>query len=46
MTDEEIIEKLMNNTWWPFDQVDPKLIRIADERLRQKEINDIEEAPL
>jgi hypothetical protein len=46
MTDEEIIAKLLDNTWWPFDQVDPKLIEMADKQVRQKIIEQMEEGLL
>ena len=46
MTDEEIIEKIRNNTWWPFDRVDPKLIAEAMKRDKKQERDNYEEALL
>lgn len=46
MTDEEIIQKLVDNTWWPFDQVDPKLLAIADKKVKQQSVKEMEDALL
>ena len=46
MTDEEIIEKIRNNTWWPFDRVDPKLIAEAMKRDKQETFDGYEESPI
>ena len=44
--EKEIVEQLTNNTWWPFDQVDPKLIEAADKKVRQQLIKQMEEGLL
>jgi hypothetical protein len=46
MTDEEIIAKIQANQWWPFDQVDPKILEEIQRRDKQKEIEGLEEALL
>jgi hypothetical protein len=46
MTDEEIIAKILANEWWPFDQVDPKILEEIQRRDKQQEINGFEEALL
>ena len=44
--EKEIVEQLANNTWWPFDQVDPKLIEMADKKVKQQLIEQMEEGLL
>jgi len=44
--EEEIIAKLLDNTWWPFDQVDPKILEEIQRRDKQQEIEGFEEALL
>jgi hypothetical protein len=46
MTDEEIIQKIQANEWWPFDRVDPKILEEIMRRDKQQSIDDIGEALL
>jgi len=46
MTDEEIIDKIMANQWWPFDRVDPKILQEVMRRDKQQTMDGYEEAPL
>jgi len=46
MTQDEIIAKIMANQWWPFDQVDPKILEEIQRRDKQQEIEGFEEALL
>jgi hypothetical protein len=46
MTDEQIIQKIMANQWWPFDRVDPKILQEAMRREKQETFNGYEEAPI
>jgi len=46
MTDEEIIQKIQANEWWPFDRVDPKILEEIVRRDKQQSIDDIGEALL
>jgi hypothetical protein len=44
--DEEIIQKVLNNTWWPFDQIPLHIVKELERRDKQQKIDDMEEAPL
>jgi len=46
MDTEEIIAKILANEWWPFDQVDPKILEEIQRRDKQKAVAEMEEAPL
>ena len=46
MTDEEIIEKIQTNQWWPFDRVDPKILQQVMKREKQQTIDEVGEALL
>jgi len=46
MTKDEIIAKIQANQWWPFDQVDPKILEEIQRRDKQQEIEGFEEALL
>jgi hypothetical protein len=46
MDTEEIIAKIQANQWWPFDQVDPKILEEIQRRDKQQEIEGFEEALL
>lgn len=43
---EEIIEKIMANQWWPFDRVDPAILAEVQRRQKQQTMDEMEEAPL
>jgi len=46
MTDDEIIEQILANTWWPFDRVDPKILQQVIHRDKQDQLADVGEALL
>ena len=46
MTDEEIIQKIMANQWWPFDRVDPKLLEEAMRRQKKQKRDELGDALL
>jgi len=46
MTDEEVIEKILANNWWPFDRVDPKLLQEIMRKDKQAQLNKLGEALL
>jgi len=46
MTDEEIIQKIQANEWWPFDRVDPKILEKIMQLEKQQLISDVGEALL
>ena len=46
MTDEEVIEKIQANEWWPFDRVDPKILQEVMRKEKQKQLNKVGEALL
>ena len=46
MTEEETIEKIQSNQWWPFDRVDPKILQEVMRRDKQDQLADVGEALL
>ena len=46
MTNEEIIEQIQTNTWWPFDRVDPKILQEVMRKDKQEQLDNVEEALL
>ena len=46
MTNEEIVEQIQANQWWPFDRVDPKLLQEVVRKDKQQTINEVGEALL
>lgn len=46
MTDEEIIQKIMANQWWPFDRVDPKILEEVMRRQKKQERDEVGDALL
>jgi len=46
MTDEEVIEKILANNWWPFDRVDPKILQQAMRKDKQEQLDEVGEALL
>ena len=46
MTDEEIIQKILANQWWPFDRVDPKILEEIMKRQKQETFGGYEESPI
>ena len=46
MTDDEIIEELLTNKWWPFDRVDPKVLQELVHKEKQDQLNAVGEALL
>jgi len=46
MTNEEIIEQIQANQWWPFDRVDPKILQEIIHREKQDQLADVGEALL
>jgi len=46
MTNEEIIEQIIDNKWWPFDRVDPKILEEVMRRAKKQSMEDIGDAPL
>jgi hypothetical protein len=46
MTDDEIIEQILANTWWPFDRVDPKILQEVARRDKQDQLDEVGEALL
>jgi hypothetical protein len=46
MTDDEIIEELLTDKWWPFDRVDPKILQELVRKEKQQTIDEVGEALL
>jgi len=46
MTNEEIIEQIQTNQWWPFDRVDPKILQEVMRKDKQEQLDNVEEALL
>jgi len=46
MTDEEVIEKIQADQWWPFDRVDPKILQQVMRKDKQQTIDEVGEALL
>jgi len=46
MDKEEIIAKILANKWWPFDQVDPSILKEVERRMKKNERAQIEDALL
>ena len=46
MTEDEIIEKIQSNQWWPFDRVDPKVLQEIVHKEKQQTIDEVGEALL
>ena len=46
MTNEETIEKIQANEWWPFDRVDPKILQEIVRRDKQDQLDEVGEALL
>ena len=46
MTNEEIIEKIQADQWWPFDRVDPKIPQEVMRRNKQDQLDAVGEALL
>ena len=46
MTDDEIIEELLTDKWWPFDRVDPKVLQEVMRRDKQDQRDEVGEALL
>jgi len=46
MTDEEVIEKIQADQWWPFDRVDPKVLQEVMRKDKQQAIDEVGEALL
>ena len=43
---EEIITKVVSGNWWPFDRVEPSILREVDRRLKKLEQSKHEDALL
>jgi len=46
MTNEEIIEQIQANQWWPFDRVDPKILQEVMRKDKKDQLDEIGEALL
>ena len=46
MKKDEIIEELLNDKWWPFDRVDPKILQEAMRKDKKEQLDKVEEALL
>jgi len=46
MTNEEIIEQIQANQWWPFDRVDPKILQEVMRKDKQEQLDEVGEALL
>jgi hypothetical protein len=46
MTDDEIIEQIQTDQWWPFDSVDPKILQEVMRKDKQQAIDEVGEALL
>jgi hypothetical protein len=46
MTDDEIMEQIQANQWWPFDRVDPKILQEIMRKDKQQTIDEVGEALL
>jgi hypothetical protein len=46
MTDDEIMEQIQANQWWPFDRVDPKILQEVMRKDKQEQLDEVGEALL
>ena len=46
MSNEEIVEQIQANQWWPFDRVDPKILQELVRRDKQDQRDEVGEALL
>ena len=46
MTDDEIIEQIQTNQWWPFDRVDPRILQEVMRKDKQAQLDEVGEALL
>jgi len=46
MTEDEIIEQVQANEWWPFDRVDPKILQEVMRKNKQEQLDEVGEALL
>ena len=46
MSNEEIVEQIQANQWWPFDRVDPKILQELVRRDKQDQLAGVGEALL
>jgi len=46
MNDDEIIEKIRDDQWWPFDRVDPKILQEVVRKDKQDQLDEVGEALL
>ena len=46
MNKNEIIVELLNDQWWPFDRVDPKILQELVRKDKQDQLADVGDALL
>ena len=46
MTNEEIVEQIQADQWWPFDRVDPKILQELVRKDKQDQLDAVGEALL
>jgi hypothetical protein len=46
MNKDEIVQQVLDDKWWPFDRVDPKILQEAMRKNKQQAIDEVGEALL
>ena len=46
MSNEEIVEQIQADQWWPFDRVDPKILQELVRKDKQDQLDAVGEALL
>jgi hypothetical protein len=46
MNKDEIVQQVLDDKWWPFDRVDPKILQEAMRKDKKEQLEKVEEALL
>jgi hypothetical protein len=46
MNKDEIVQQVLDDKWWPFDRVDPKILQEAMCKDKKEQLDKVEEALL
>jgi hypothetical protein len=46
MNKDEIVQQVLDDKWWPFDRVDPKILQEAMLKDKKEQLDKVEEALL
>jgi len=44
MNKDEIVQQVLDDKWWPFDRVDPKILQEIMRKDKQNQLNEVGEA--